>query len=80
MKKRQSYGHQMAGRKLKFVKVDLVARREYLLEEKEQSNELLMLLCQQAESMRVLTNTTHYDYGHIKSKMDLTYVHRQRLV
>ncbi|CAF2819414.1 unnamed protein product [Rotaria sp. Silwood2] len=80
MKKRQSYGHQMGGRKLKFVKVDLVARQEYLLEEKEQSNELLMQLCQQAESMRVLINTTNYDYGHIKSKMDLTYAHRQRLV
>ncbi|CAF4156134.1 unnamed protein product, partial [Rotaria magnacalcarata] len=47
LKKRQSYGHQMAGRKLKFVKVDLVSHREYLLEEKQQPEELLMQLYQQ---------------------------------
>ncbi|CAF4394456.1 unnamed protein product, partial [Rotaria magnacalcarata] len=73
LKKRQSYGHQMAGRKLKFVK-------EYLLEEKQQPEELLMQLYQQAESMRVLINTTNYDYGQVKSKMDITYAHRQNLV
>jgi len=27
MKKRQSYGHQMSKRKLKFVKIELVSRR-----------------------------------------------------
>ncbi|CAF3973546.1 unnamed protein product [Rotaria magnacalcarata] len=73
LKKRQSYGHQMAGRKLKFVK-------EYLLEEKQQPEELLMQLYQQAESMRVLINTTNYDYGQVKSKMDITYAHRQNLI
>ncbi|CAF4775845.1 unnamed protein product, partial [Rotaria magnacalcarata] len=30
--------------------------------------------------MRVLINTTNYDYGQIKSKMDITYAHRQNLV
>ncbi|CAF2124960.1 unnamed protein product [Rotaria magnacalcarata] len=80
LKKRQSYGHQMAGRKLKFVKVDLLSHREYLLEEKQQPEELLMQLYQQAESMRVLINTTNYDYGQVKSKMDITYAHRQNLV
>ncbi|CAF4697551.1 unnamed protein product [Rotaria socialis] len=80
LKKRQSYGHQMAGRKLKFVKVDLVSHREYLLEEKQQPEELLMQLYQQAGSMRVLINTTNYDYGQVKSKMDITYAHRQNLV
>jgi len=39
-----------------------------------------MQLCQQAESMRVLINTTNYDYGQVKVKMDITYAHRQRLV
>jgi len=39
-----------------------------------------MQIYQQAESMRVLINTTNYDYGQIKAKMDLTYAHRQRLV
>ncbi|CAF1626364.1 unnamed protein product [Rotaria magnacalcarata] len=80
LKKRQSYGHQMAGRKLKFVKVDLLSHREYLLEEKQQPEELLMQLYQQAESMRVLINTTNYDYGQVKSKMDITYAHRQNLI
>jgi hypothetical protein len=39
-----------------------------------------MQLCQQAESMRVMNNTTNYDYGQIKMKMDTTYSHRQQLV
>jgi hypothetical protein len=39
-----------------------------------------MQLCQQAESMRVLINTTNYDYGQVKVKMDITYAHRQCLV
>ncbi|CAF4510915.1 unnamed protein product [Didymodactylos carnosus] len=41
-KKRLSHGHPSSGRKLKFVKVELVARREYLMEEKQQSEESLM--------------------------------------
>ncbi|CAF3311023.1 unnamed protein product [Rotaria socialis] len=53
---------------------------EYLLEEKQQPEELLMQLYQQAGSMRVLINTTNYDYGQVKSKMDITYAHRQNLV
>ncbi|CAF1316320.1 unnamed protein product [Rotaria sordida] len=53
---------------------------EYLIQEKEQSQECLMQLSQQADSMRVLINTTNYDYGQIKAKMDITYPHRQRLV
>ncbi|CAF3791531.1 unnamed protein product [Rotaria sp. Silwood1] len=80
LKKRQSYGHLLSGRKLKFVKVDLVSHREYLIQEKEQSQECLMQLSQQADSMRVLINTTNYDYGQIKAKMDITYPHRHRLV
>ncbi|CAF4440201.1 unnamed protein product, partial [Didymodactylos carnosus] len=79
-KKRLSHGHPSSGRKLKFVKVELVARRKYLMEEKQQSEESLMQLSQQAESMRVLMNTTNYDSGQIKSKMDITYPHRQRIV
>ncbi len=39
-----------------------------------------MQLYGQAESMRVLINTTNYDYNQVKAKMDLTYAHRQRLV
>ncbi len=35
---------------------------------------------QYAESMRILINTTNYDYGQVKLKMDITYPHRQRLV
>jgi hypothetical protein len=54
--------------------------KEYLLEEKQQPEELLMQLYQQAESMRVLINTTNYDYGQVKSKMNITYAHRQHLV
>lgn len=54
--------------------------KEYLVEEQEQSEEHLMQLSEQAETMRVLINTTNYDYGQIKAKMDLTYPHRQRLV
>ncbi|CAF4519098.1 unnamed protein product [Rotaria socialis] len=80
LKKRQSYGHLLSGRKLKFTKVDLVSHREYLIEEKEQSEECLMQLAQQADSMRVLINTTNYDYSQVKAKMDITYPHRQRLV
>ncbi|CAF4510906.1 unnamed protein product, partial [Didymodactylos carnosus] len=30
--------------------------------------------------MRVLMNATNYDFGQIKSKMDITYPHRQRIV
>jgi len=30
--------------------------------------------------MRVLMNTTNYDFGQIKSKMDIAYPHRQRIV
>ncbi|CAF1332359.1 unnamed protein product [Rotaria sordida] len=63
----------MSGRKLKFMK-------DYLAEEKEQSEESLMQLIRQAESMRVLINTTNYDYGQVKAKMDIKYVHHQRLV
>ena len=37
-------------------------------------------LSQQPESMRVIINTTNYDYGQVKAKMDITYPHRQRLV
>ncbi len=39
-----------------------------------------MQLRQHAESMRILINTTNYDYGQVKVKMDITYPHRQRLV
>lgn len=41
-----------------------------------------MQLGQQAESMRVLINTTNYDYGQVKVKMDISmkYAHCQRLV
>lgn len=39
-----------------------------------------MQLLQQADSMRILINTTNYDYSQVKAKMDLTYSHRQRLV
>ncbi|CAF1329724.1 unnamed protein product, partial [Didymodactylos carnosus] len=39
-----------------------------------------MQLSQQVESMRVLMNTTNYAFGQIKSKMDITYPHRQRIV
>ncbi|CAF3744706.1 unnamed protein product [Rotaria socialis] len=53
---------------------------EYLLEEKQQPEELLMQLYQQAESMSVLINTTNYDYCQVKSKMNITYAHRQNLV
>ncbi|CAF4517659.1 unnamed protein product [Rotaria socialis] len=60
--------------------VDLVSHREYLLEEKQQPEELLMQLYQQAESMSVLINTTNYDYCQVKSKMNITYAHRQNLV
>ncbi|CAF4461008.1 unnamed protein product [Rotaria socialis] len=80
LKKRQSHGHILSGRKLKFVKVDLVSHREYLIEEKQQSEECLMQLFQQAESLRTLVNTTNYDYSEVKAKMDITYPHRQRLV
>ncbi|CAF3823947.1 unnamed protein product [Rotaria sordida] len=41
------------------------------IEEKEQSEE---------SSMYVLLNTTNYDYSQVKVKMDITVVHRQRLV
>ncbi len=34
---------------------------------------------QQAESMRVMINTTNY-YNEVKTKMDTTYLHRQQLV
>jgi hypothetical protein len=54
--------------------------QEYIVEENEQPEEFLMQLCQQAESMRVMINTTNYDYGQIKAKMDTTYSHRQQLV
>lgn len=30
--------------------------------------------------MRILINTTNFDYAQVKAKMDLTYTHRQRLV
>ncbi|CAF2101603.1 unnamed protein product [Rotaria magnacalcarata] len=80
LKKRQSHGHILSGRKLKFVKVDLVSHREYLIEEKQQSEECLMQLFQQAESLRTLVNTTNYGYSEVKAKMDITYPHRQRLV
>ncbi|CAF1458973.1 unnamed protein product, partial [Adineta steineri] len=79
-KKRQSYGHQSSGRKLKFIKLELASRREYIVEENQQPQELLMQLYQQAESMRVMINTTNYDYSQVKSKMDATYSHRQQLV
>jgi len=39
-----------------------------------------MQLYQQAESMRVMINTTNYDYSQVKAKMDATYLHRQQLV
>jgi hypothetical protein len=51
-----------------------------LIEEKEQSEECLMQLAQQTDSMRVLINTTNYDYSQVKAKMDITYPHRLRLV
>ncbi|CAF1391843.1 unnamed protein product [Rotaria sordida] len=79
-KKRQSYGHQSSGRKLKFIKLELASRREYIVEENQQQQELLMQLYQQAESMRVMINTTNYDYSQVKSKMDATYSHRKQLV
>ncbi|CAF3580674.1 unnamed protein product [Rotaria sordida] len=79
-KKRQSYGHQSSGRKLKFIKLELASRREYIVEENQQPQELLMQLYQQAESMRVMINTTNYDYSQVKSKMDATYSHRKQLV
>ncbi|CAF1612981.1 unnamed protein product [Rotaria sordida] len=60
----------MSGRKLKFMK-------DYLAEEKEQSEESLMQLIRQAESMRVLINTTNYDYGQVKAKMDIKYLIRE---
>ncbi|CAF4376815.1 unnamed protein product [Rotaria socialis] len=56
-------------------------RQEYLLEVKEQPEELLKQLYQQAESMRgVSINTTNYDYGQVKSKINIIYAHRQHLV
>ncbi|CAF5052519.1 unnamed protein product, partial [Rotaria sp. Silwood1] len=64
-KKRQSYGHQSSGRKLKFIKLELASRREYIVEENQQPQELLMQLYQQAESMRVMINTTNYDYSQV---------------
>ncbi|CAF3965569.1 unnamed protein product, partial [Rotaria sp. Silwood1] len=79
-KKRQSYGHQSSGRKLKFIKLELASRREYIVEENQQPQELLMQLYQHAESMRVMINTTNYDYSQVKSKMDATYSHRKQLV
>jgi hypothetical protein len=39
-----------------------------------------MQLSQQSKSMHVSINTASYDYAHIKAKLDLTYVHRQRLI
>ncbi len=37
-----------------------------MLEEKQQSEQFLMQLCQLAESMRVLINPTNYDYAPVK--------------
>ncbi len=54
--------------------------QEYIVEENQQPEELLMQLQQQAESMRVMINTTNYDYSQVKAKMDATYSHRQQLV
>lgn len=95
-RKRMSYGHSTAGRKLKFMKVDLVSSRvrkekhtclkklinfqEYMVEEQNQIDESCMMLSEQAESMPILINTTNFGYSHIKVKMGLTYPHRQRLV
>ncbi|CAF0939739.1 unnamed protein product [Adineta steineri] len=54
--------------------------QEYIVEEYQQPQELLMQLYQQAESMRVMNNTTNYDCSQVKSKMNTTYSHRQQLV
>ncbi|CAF3844233.1 unnamed protein product, partial [Adineta steineri] len=54
--------------------------QEYIVEEYQQPQELLMQLYQQAESMRVMINTTNYDCSQVKSKMNTTYSHRQQLV
>ncbi|CAF1017421.1 unnamed protein product [Rotaria sordida] len=57
--------------KIKICKGGLGSSLKYLVEEKEQSEE---------SSMYVLLNTTNYDYSQVKVKMDITVVHRQRLV
>ncbi|CAF1234597.1 unnamed protein product [Rotaria sordida] len=57
--------------KIKICKGGLGNSLKYLVEEKEQSEE---------SSMYVLLNTTNYDYSQVKVKMDITVVHRQRLV
>ncbi|CAF1098531.1 unnamed protein product [Rotaria sordida] len=49
--KQQSYDHQMSEQKLKYEKINQVFRRECLVLEKEQSEDSLMQLCQQVESM-----------------------------
>ncbi|CAF4296543.1 unnamed protein product, partial [Adineta steineri] len=49
---------------------------EYVVEEYQQPQELLIQLYQQTESMRVMVNTTDYDCSQVKSKMNTTYSHR----
>ncbi|CAF4136886.1 unnamed protein product, partial [Adineta steineri] len=53
---------------------------DYIVEEYQQPEELVKQLYQQAESMRVMINTTNYDCSQVKSKMNTTYSHRQQLV
>ncbi|CAF1070409.1 unnamed protein product [Rotaria sordida] len=53
---------------------------ECLVLEKEQSEESLMQLCQQVESIYVLINTTNNNDSPVKIEMDILYVHHQCII
>ncbi|CAF0937071.1 unnamed protein product [Rotaria sordida] len=71
--KQQLCDHQMPGQKLKYEKINQVFRRECLVLEKEQSEDFLMQLCQQVESIYVLINTTNNNDSLVKIEMDISY-------
>ncbi|CAF1070419.1 unnamed protein product [Rotaria sordida] len=50
---------------------------ECLVLEKEQSEDSLMQLCQQVDSIYVLINTTNNNDSPVKIEMDISYVHHQ---
>ncbi|CAF4288585.1 unnamed protein product, partial [Rotaria sordida] len=62
----------MPGQKLKYEKINQVFRRECLVLEKEQSEDFLMQLCQQVESIYVLINTTNNNDSLVKIEMDIS--------
>ncbi|CAF1516370.1 unnamed protein product [Didymodactylos carnosus] len=71
-RKRLSYGHSTAGRKLKIQKVDKARRKEYLIKENEQQLDELLKTNEHEEQMIEMIRNNQYDVAQLKAKLNLT--------